>query len=91
MVKRIRNKIGQFNSMAKNLMLSSEVIIHNVFSIFMVFVLFFMVCPLLTIIIKSKIIFSIISFWDNYFVGIDEYNEANNAFKDKKIHKNFEI
>ena len=89
MVKRIRNKIGQFisgNSLAKTL--SSEAIIHNAFSIFMALVLFFLVCPWLTIIIKSKTIkswiFSIISFCDNHFVGIDEYNEANGAYKDKK-------
>ena len=91
MVKRIRNKIGQFisgNSLAKNSMLSSEAIIHNAFSIFMALVLFFLVCPWLTIIIKSKTIkswiFSIISFCGNHFVGIDEYNEANGVYKDKK-------
>ena len=91
MVKRIRNKIGQFisgNSLAKNSMLSSEAIIHNALSIFMALVLFFFVCPWLTIIIKSKTIknwiFSIISFCDNHFLGIDEYNGANGACKDKK-------
>ena len=94
MVKRIRNKIGQFisgNSLANNSMLSSEAIIHNVFSIFMALVLFFMVCPWLTIIIKSKTlkswIFSIITFCDTHFVGIDEYNEAKGAYKDKKYPK----
>ena len=91
MVKRIRNKFGQFisgNLMAKNSALSSEAIIHNAFSIFMALVLFFLVCPWVTIIIKSKTIkswiFSIISFCDNHFVGIDEYNEANGTYKDKK-------
>ena len=49
MVKRIRNKNGQFisgTSLAKNSMLSSEAIIYNAFSIFMALVLFVLVCLL---------------------------------------------
>ena len=94
MVKRIRNKNGQFisgTSLAKNSMLSSEAIIHNAFSIFMALVLFVLICPWLTIIIKSKKIkswiFSIIRFGDNHFLGIDEFNGANGAYKDKKDPK----
>ena len=30
---------------------------------------------------------SIITFCDTHFVGIDEYNEANGAYKDKKDPK----
>ena len=59
MDKKIRNKIGQYisgNSLDKNSTLSYEAIIHNAFSIFMALVLFFLVCPWLTIIIKLKTI-----------------------------------
>ena len=84
MVKRIRNNNGQFisgTSLAKNSMLSSEAIIHNAFSIFMALVLFVLVCPWLTIIIKSKKIkswiFSIINFCDNHFLGIDEFKQSS--------------
>ena len=79
MVKRIRNKIGQFIpmiSVAKSAGSLFEVIIQRVFSIFMAIFLFLVVCPWITLAIKSNTIkrwaFSLINFCNSHFVGTNE-------------------
>ena len=87
MVKRERNKIGQFvsvTSMAKNTGVPFEIIFHKAFIIFMVIFLFAMACPWITLAIKSKTIkiwvFCLIDFCNSHFVGIDESRESNDAY-----------
>ena len=63
MVKRERNKIGQFipiASVAKSAGLSFEVIMQRAFSILMAIFLFLIVCPWVALAIKSNAI----KLWD---------------------------
>ena len=91
MVKRERNKIGQFisiSSMAKNSGLPFGTIFHKAFIILFGMLLTFMACPWITLAIKSKTIkkwvYCLIDFCNSHFVGIDEFNDSNGAYEAKK-------
>ena len=91
MVKRARNKIGQFisiSSMAKNPNLSCEKIFRKALSIFVAIFLLLLVFPWITLAIKSKMIkgwvYALINFCNSHFVGIDEINKANGACAARK-------
>ena len=91
MVKRERNKIGQFipmASVAKSAGLSFEVIMQRAFSILMAIFLFFVVCPWITLAIKSNTIkgwaFSFFNFCNSHFVGINESKKPNGAYEGGK-------
>ena len=91
MVKRARNKIGQFisiSSTAKNQNLPFEKIFHRVLNILVAIFLLLLVCPWITLAIKSKMVkdwvYALINFCNSHFVGIDEFNETNNVYTAKK-------
>ena len=91
MVKRARNKIGQFisiSSMAKNQHLPFIKIFHKVLNVLMAIFLLFLVCPWITLAIKSKMLkewtYTLINFCNSHFVGIDEFNDSNSAYEAKK-------
>ena len=91
MVKRARNKIGQFipiSSVAKNQNLPFEKILHRALSILVAIFLLLLVSPWMTLAIKSKTIkewvYALIDFCNSHFVSIDDSTEANNANTAKK-------
>ena len=91
MVKRARNKIGQFisiSSMAKNQNLLFIKFIYTVLSILMAIFLLVLFCPWITLAIKSKMAkewaYALINFCNSHFVGIDDLRDANGAHATKK-------
>ena len=91
MVKRARNKIGQFisiSSMAKNQNLLFRKFIYTVLSILMAIFLLVLFWPWITLAIKSKMAkewaYALINFCNSHFVGIDELRDANCAHATKK-------
>ena len=86
MVKRARNKIGQFisiSSVAKNQNLPFEKILHRALNILVAIFLLLLVSPWMTLVIKSKTIKewanALINFCNSHFVAIDEITEAKNT------------
>ena len=91
MIKRVRNKMGQFisiSSIAKNPNLLCKKIFRKVLSSFMRIFLLLLICPWITYAIKSKMIkrlaYALINFCNSNFMGIDEINEANDICADRK-------
>ena len=91
MVKRARNKIGQFipiSSVAKNPNLPFEKILHRALSILVAIFLLLLVSPWMTLAIKSKTVkewaYAIIDFCNSHFVAIDESTKGNNSNTAKK-------
>ena len=91
MVKRARNKIGQFisiSSMAKNQHLPFIKIFHKVLNVLMAIFLLFLVCPWITLAIKSKILKE----WANALINAcnsHEFNDTNGAYEAKKLQMIF--
>ena len=88
MVKRERNKIGQFisiSSSTKNQNLLFEKIILIALNILVDIFLLLLISPCMSFTIKSKTIkeyaYALINFYNFHFVAIDESTEANNANK----------
>ena len=90
MVKRRRNKIGQFVSasyLSKEQDLNFENFFQKVFRLLVALLVFFMLCPWLTIAFKSKTIkgwfYGLIEFFNYHFIGDEGPNEAIKCSKGK--------
>ena len=90
MAKRKINKIGQFVStsyMSEEQDLNFENTFHKVFRLFVALLVFFILCPWITIAFQSKIIkgwfYGLIEFFNYHFIGDEGLYEAFKCSKGK--------